>query len=193
MLPGLVSGRRPAASAQMTVRHLLNQTSSLPLLLAGSPLADLDNRPGAIERQARALSTLKLARPVGTSFEYSNINYNLLGLIIEAASGETYSAYIQHHIFDPLGMHHRHTSKAEAQGDGLAVGHQSWFGVPVPVPDLPVPESSLPSGQLISCAEDMAHYLSAFLNGGKWGSAQILSPEGIAELHTACGGNQNAG
>ena len=67
------------------------------------PLADFDDSPGAAERQARALSTLKLTRPVGAAFEYSNLNYNLLGLIIEAASGESYADYIQDHIFTPLG------------------------------------------------------------------------------------------
>jgi CubicO group peptidase (beta-lactamase class C family)/chloramphenicol O-acetyltransferase len=167
----------------MTVRHLLNQTSGLPLLLSWGLLADLDQRPDATERQARALSTLKLSRPVGSAFEYSNLNYNLLGLVIEAASAEPYPAYIQDHIFGPLEMRHSYTSKAPAKRDGMAVGHQSWFGVPRPVPDLPMPRGALPSGQLISSAEDMGRYLIAHLNGGRCGDVQILSPEGIAELH----------
>jgi CubicO group peptidase (beta-lactamase class C family) len=146
-------------------------------------MTDYDDRPGAAERQARALSTLKLARPVGAAFEYSNVNYNLLGLVIEAASGEPYAAYVQKHIFDPLEMRHSHTSKAAARGDGLAVGHQSWFGVPVAVPDLPVASAMLPAGSLISSTEDMGRYLIAHLNAGRWGEAQILSPKGIAELH----------
>lgn len=170
-------------SAQITVRHLLNQTSSLPLLPSWQSLADFDDRPDATEQQARALSTLELARPVGSSFEYSNINYNLLGLIIEAASGESYADYIQNHIFSPLEMNHSHSSKAAAKKDGLAVGHQTWFGIPIAVPDLPVPIGSLPSGQLISSAEDMGHYLIAQLNKGRFSGAQILSPDGIAELH----------
>jgi len=111
------------------------------------------------------------------------VNYNLLGLVIEAASGETYAGYIQNHIFTPLDMSHSYTSKAAARQNGLAIGHISWFGFPVAVPDLPVPVGSLPSGQLISSAEDMAHYLIAHLNEGRYKNVQILSPEGIAELH----------
>jgi CubicO group peptidase (beta-lactamase class C family) len=80
-------------------------------------------------------------------------------------------------------MNHSYTSKAAAEQDGLAVGHQTWFGIPIPVPDLPVPRGSLPSGQLISSAEDMGHYLIAQLNDGRYGDVQILSSEGIAELH----------
>ena len=173
----------PQASAQMTVRQLLNQTSSLPLLPSWQLLANFDDRPNATERQARALSTLKLTRPVGSAFEYSNLNYNLLGLIIEAASGESYADYIQNHIFNPLEMRHSYTSKAAAKLDGLAVGHQSWFGIPIPVPDPPMPTGSLPAGLLISSAEDMAHYLIAYLNQGRYGENQILSPEGISEMH----------
>jgi CubicO group peptidase (beta-lactamase class C family) len=173
----------PQASAQITVRHLLNQTSGLPQLSGLLLLADFDDSPDAPECQARTLSTLKLTRPVGSAFEYSNVNYNLLGLIIEAASGESYEDYIQNHIFTPLGMSHSYTKQVEAKQNGLAVGHQYWFAYPLAVPNLPIPRGSLPSGQLISSSEDMAHYLIAHLNGGRYGDVQILSGAGIDELH----------
>ncbi len=171
------------ASAQITVRHLLNQTGGLSTASGRIPLADFDDSPGATERQARALSTLELSHPIGSAFEYSNANYNLLGLIIEAASGESYAGYIQNHILTPLDMSHTYTSQATAKQNGLAVGHRYWFSVPFAVPNMPIPQGSLPSGQLISSSEDMAHYMIALLNDGRYGNAQILSPEGIAELH----------
>ena len=83
------------ASARMTVRHLLNQTSGLSAMAGSIILSDLDDSPGANERQVRALSRLKLSNPVGLKCEYSNLNYNILGLIVEAASGESYADYIQ--------------------------------------------------------------------------------------------------
>ncbi len=171
------------ASSRMTVRHLLHQTSGLPMLRGMADLGDTDNSSSAAGRQARALSTLKLSRPVGAAFEYSNLNYNLLGLIVEAASGQSYEEYVQRHIFTPLAMDHTYTSPAAARQDGLAVGHRYWFAHPVAVRDLPVPRGSLPSGQLISTAEDLAHYLIAHLNGGCYKDAQILSKSGIEELH----------
>jgi CubicO group peptidase (beta-lactamase class C family) len=173
----------PQASAQMTVRHLLNQTSGLPFLPSEVALADFDDRPDATERQVRALSTIKLTRPVGSKCEYSNFNYNILGLVVEAASGESYASYIQRYIFDPLEMRHSYTTKAAARLAGLAVGHRHWFSLPFPVPDFPVSAGSLPSGQLISCAEDLAHYLVAHLNEGRYGEVQILSSAGIDEMH----------
>jgi CubicO group peptidase (beta-lactamase class C family) len=173
----------PQASAQMTVRHLLNQISGLPYFASAADLADFDDDPGAIERQVRALSTLKIKSPVGTKFKYSNLNYNIAGLIVEAASGESYADYVEKHIFDPLEMRHSYTTKAAAIRDGLAVGHRHWFSLPFPEPDIPIPAGSLPSGQLLSCAEDMAHYLIAHLNGGRYGGRHILSEVGVAELH----------
>jgi CubicO group peptidase (beta-lactamase class C family) len=173
----------PQASARMTVRHLLNQTSGLPTSSGEIALADFDNSPGAAKRQARALSTLVLARPVGSAFEYSNANYNLLGLIIEAASGELYPDYVQKHIFTPLDMSHTYASPAMAKQNGLAVGHQYWFAIPLTVTNMPIPLGSLPAGQLISSSEDMARYMIALLNGGRYGDVQILSSAGIDELH----------
>jgi CubicO group peptidase (beta-lactamase class C family) len=152
--------------------------------VAGSvALADFDDRPDATERQVRALSTLRLNHPPGTKWEYSNLNYNILGLILEVVSGESYAGYIQNHIYDPLGMRHSYTSRKEAKPNGLAMGHRHWFSLPFPARELPIPRGSLPSGQLISNAEDMAHYLIAHLNEGRYGDVQILSEAGVQELH----------
>ncbi|MGD9347270.1 MAG: serine hydrolase [Candidatus Aminicenantes bacterium] len=40
----------------------------------------------------------------GTRYNYSTYGYNLLGAVIESASGQSYGSYIKQHIFDPLGM-----------------------------------------------------------------------------------------
>ncbi len=173
----------PQASAQISVRQLLNQTSGLSAVAGSIALADFDDRPDATERQVRALSTLRLNHPPGSKWEYSNLNYNILGLIIEVVSGESYADYIQSRIYDPLEMRHSYTSRKEAKTNGLAMGHRHWFSLPFPVRNLPIPQGSLPSGQLISSAEDMAHYLMAHLNEGRYGHVQILSAAGIQELH----------
>jgi CubicO group peptidase (beta-lactamase class C family) len=172
----------PHASALITVRHLLHQTSGLPTSAGETPLANFDSDPGAAARQARALATCELNHAPGTVCAYCNMNYNLLGLVIEAASGTTYAEYVRRRIFLPLDMHHTYVDKTAAAQHGLALGHQLWFWWPRPAPDLPVPLGSLPSGQIISCVEDMAHYLIALLNGGRYGRAQILSPAGVDEL-----------
>ena len=76
------------------------------------------------------------------------------------------------HIFNPLDMRHSYPAKEAAQQNGLAMGYRYWFGHPFPAAHLSSPAGSLPSGQLISSAEDMAHYLIANLNGGRYGGTQ---------------------
>jgi len=174
----------PQAAAQITVRHLLNQNSSLSQTTGWKTMVNFDDSPDATEKQARELASFKPSWPVGSKFDYSNTNYNLLGLIIEAASGEKYADYIQSHILIPLEMTHTYTSKAVAKQNDMGSGYMSWFGIPMAVPDLPYPSGSLPAGEIISGAEDMAHYLVAQLNGGSYSDVQILSPEGMAEMHS---------
>jgi proline iminopeptidase len=170
-------------SAEITVRQLLHQISGLSRLSGEIQLADSDSGPGATERQARALAALELGRPAGEAFEYSNANYNLLGPVIEAVSGLSYADYVQKQILDPLGMDHTYTSPALAKQNGLAVGHRYWFAHPIAAPNLPVPLGALPGGLLSSTAEDMARYLSAHLNGDRYGDLQILSTAGFEEMH----------
>jgi CubicO group peptidase (beta-lactamase class C family) len=171
------------AAERITVRQLLNQTSGLPQMPGMVLLADFDAGTDATERQVRQLATLSLDRPPGTAFEYSNLNYNVLGLVIEVTSGETYPDYLQRHIFDPLQMRHTYTSLEAARRDGLAAGHRFWFGFPLAVANPRTPAGSLPSGQIISSAGDLAHYLAAHLHGGRYQDQRVLSAAGMAELH----------
>lgn len=173
----------PAASAQITVRNLLNQTSGLPTWAGNANDTDGRTDDGALERDVRSLSTVRLANPPGTVMQYSNANYSTLGLIVQVVSGQSYEVYISQHIFAPLDMQHSYTSKAEAQQNGLATGYRMWFGFPVPAPDLPYPRRYIAGGYLISSAEDLAHYLIAQNNEGHFGNGVVLSPEGIAALH----------
>ena len=105
----------PVAAARITVRHLVNQTSGLSQFLGMIPLVDLET-PWADARKVheQALADFTPSRPPGEAYEYSNMNFNLLGLIIEAVTGESYGAYIKNNVFAPLGMNHSYTSRAEA-------------------------------------------------------------------------------
>jgi hypothetical protein len=71
----------------------------------------------------------------------------------------------------------------EAERHGLATGHQYWFGVPFSGGGLPYNRATTPAGLIASSAQDMSRYLIAQLNGGRYEGAEILSAEGIAQLH----------
>jgi CubicO group peptidase (beta-lactamase class C family) len=167
-------------SAHISVRQLLNQTSGLPQVYETQ--LSLDQDDSALERTVRSLSTVSLSHPMGT-FGYSNANYDTLGVLVQTVSGQSYENYVKHHIFAPLTMQTSFVSQEEARLHGMASGYRWWFGVPVPV-ILPYNRASLPSGYIISSAEDMAHFLIAQMNGGRYGDVSVLSSDGIALMHT---------
>jgi CubicO group peptidase (beta-lactamase class C family) len=173
-----------ATSAQITVRHLLTQTSGLSRATGNQFQASHDTRADVLERQVRSLSTARLAQPVGVMFQYSNANWWPLGLIVQTVSGQPYDVYIQRHILAPLEMRESFTAVADAQKQGLATGYRYWFGryLPADPQDSGHYPGVLPQGGVISTAEDMAHYLIAYLNQGRYNGKSILSPAGMAEI-----------
>lgn len=170
----------PAASARITVRHLLNQTSGLPTS-AGFWDASRAAEGDLLEQRVRALQSVALAHPPGSAYEYSNANYDTLGLIVEHVSGESFEQYIQQHIFTPLGMNHTFTDAGAARQSGMAQGNQDWFGFARASDDVSE-RSSMAAGGIIASAEDIGRYLAAHLDAGRRAAA-ILSPSGFAMLH----------
>jgi CubicO group peptidase (beta-lactamase class C family) len=171
-----------AASAQITVRHLLYHTSGLPQTVDFPYALRGDNRPDALEARVRELRTVQLNRPVGASYEYSNTDYITLGLLIQQVSGQSYADYMTEHVFTPLQMQRAFTELDEAKANGLATGYRYWFGVPLPG-EMALDRAILPAGGSMSASvEDMTHFLIANLNGGRFGDASMLSPASIAEM-----------
>ena len=172
------------ASSRITVRDLLNQTSGLPTREFGGQLTRKDNSAGALEDYVRGLRTVQLTSPVGAKFQYSNANFNVLGLIIQTVSGQSYEDYVQQHIFTPLDMNNSYTSPEQAREHGRAMGHRYWFGQPVAY-ETPYNHAQLPAGFIDASAQDMTHYLISQLDGGRYEGAQVLSSRGVSTLHEA--------
>lgn len=166
------------ASAKITVRNLLNHTTGIS---GKDGSRDVTSQQG-LEEEVRGLTTIQLAQPVGKTYQYSNVNYNIAGLIVEKVSGQSYADYVTEHIFEPLDMHHSYASQAPALADGLSAGHLYMFGHAFER-ELARPPAHLPSGELIASAEDLTHYVIAHLTDGRYGDTSLLSPQGIAELH----------
>ena len=63
-----------------------------------------DMSDGALSERVRALSDAELVHGPGEAFEYTDANYDTLGLIVEKVSGQSYETSIRERIFTPLGM-----------------------------------------------------------------------------------------
>jgi CubicO group peptidase (beta-lactamase class C family) len=165
------------ASAKITIRHLLNHTSGLSE--SGDPNASAFT--SSLEEQGRLLADPHLTAPVGSQYQYYNQNYRLLGLLVEQVSGQSYGDYLRSHVFEPLGM--EHTTADPAEATHLAQGYSRAFGFALPRSQHFIP-GALPSGYLISTAEDMSHYLLAQLNNRECNGEQMLSPQSLTAMRT---------
>jgi CubicO group peptidase (beta-lactamase class C family) len=118
-------------------------------------------------------------QPLRQTFLYNNMMYTSVGYLIELQSGKTWEEFVRERIFKPLEMKSTVFSIAEMQ-------KFPEYGVPFTekrdsfeLYQLPYYEDTAgmaPCGAIISTIEDMSHWLSALMNGGKYGDKQALPP-----------------
>ena len=119
-LPDFNTANNPRR-AQVTVRMLLTHTSGETGDVELKDPWGLD-KPDKAEGIHRALSTPLESGP-GEVFRYSDINFILLGALIEKISGEAMDGYVQRHVFDPLRMGDTHyLPAAQACGSHTTIG-----------------------------------------------------------------------
>ncbi|AXT54468.1 class A beta-lactamase-related serine hydrolase [Aquimarina sp. AD1] len=90
----------PNDKRNITIHQLLTHSSGLTAGIGG----DYDTITE--EEFLRQVFSSKLISPVGTAFNYSNMGYSLLALIIEKASGMDYETFLNEEIFKPSKMYH---------------------------------------------------------------------------------------
>jgi CubicO group peptidase (beta-lactamase class C family) len=158
----------------VTVRHLLEHTSGISTLEGTDP--SLQSPKSNFEKALKQLARYHPDHESGEHYEYSNWNYALLGEAIARASGQPYAEYMQQNVLDPLEM--SHASYADYHTlPGAASGNLIVFGVPVPY-DEKTPPAMLSAGYLSASAEEMTHYLIAFLNQGQYHGKSLLTSDG---------------
>lgn len=166
-LAGWVNGA--ADAGPLTIRHLLTMTGGFP---TDDPWGD--RQQGLPLDAFRAL----LARGVmfnwapGTRFEYSNLGYAVLGLIVTAASGVPYDEFIRTRLLAPLRMSRTGFAAEEFPAAELAAGYrrgpQGWEELPFD------PYGAFaPMGGVFSCVADLATWSAGF--------AAAYPPDGVCD------------
>jgi len=124
----------------------------------------------------------KRVYPPGTVPAYSNYAASLAGYIVERVSGEPFDQYIEHHIFRPLGMEHSTFRQPlpPALKKDMALGYPSSSSNPEPF-EMVV---GAPAGSLSATGADMAKFMIAHLQNGRYGNTRILRPETAKTMHT---------
>jgi CubicO group peptidase (beta-lactamase class C family) len=199
---------RPARTT-MTMRHLLTHTSGLAYWIpaAGSDLLPSmyrergitpgdygirGVRPGygpqvkTLSEMIARLAELPLAADPGTAYQYS-VGYDVMGLVIERATGTSLETYFREQIFEPLKMTSsgfqvptsqaaRLTTNYEASADGLIPIDRGESSVWLRPPSLVAG-----GGGLVSTAHDFARFTGMLLGRGTFDGVQVLR-EDIARV-----------
>src|ERR1041385_8503748 len=146
---------------EITLRQMLNMVSGIS---DNDPAIYGDHLTQPISRKDMFanLNKLPLMWKPGTHMVYTNTNYNMLGLIVERASGQSYLAFLRDHIFSPLGM--SSTSTIDQPPADMAIGyHHDKPGQPFETRAELHPDFSFGTGNLVSTTQDLLKWDAALL------------------------------
>ncbi|MDJ0275212.1 serine hydrolase domain-containing protein [Sphingomonas sp. 2R-10] len=196
---------RPATKP-VTVRNLLTHTAGLgysivtkgPLLKeyerlgivpaavnAQAEVAMAQARPKSLKEFADRVATLPLIAEPGTKWSYS-IGLDVVGRVIEVASGMSFERFLQTRMFNPLGMTSTYWTVPQSEKGRFATNY-AWAGdnlVPVDPAATSVWLSppSFPYGGagLVMSAGDYDRFLHMLQNGGTLDGRRVMKPETVA-------------
>ena len=189
---------RPAKTP-MTVRHLMTHTSGLSyffygkgpvpqayrrnglLGVAGLPAEKDDGAPPAsLAEFAERLATVPLISEPGTAYNYS-VSLDLLGAVIERASGMPFDAFLRARLFGPLDMRstafraldmNRFSTNYLVTPKGLTLADSPARSVYAAYPKIPYGGAGL-----VSSARDYARFGLMLLGDGALGKVRVMAPE----------------
>lgn len=160
-LPGLVRANGNDGR-KITVRQLLQHTSGLREY-ALDPRVQSEPRRDWKHEELIAMATEQppLSEP-GDEWHYSNANYILAGMIVEKATGHSFTHELKRRIIKPLKLRHTSMPATRAMPRPYAHGYFGSFG---DVSTEISPSSGWTSGGMISTVDDVARFHRALFTG----------------------------
>lgn len=176
----------------VTVRQLLTHRSGLP---AGRDLWRLTNDPA--EARRLVLSTPLVAHP-GQYYEYSDLGADVLGMIVEAASGQRLDQFLSERVFEPLGMHDTFFRPSPSLRDRIApteVAPPRGYPLRGEVHDENAYALGGVAGHagLFSTASDLAVFAQMMLNRGVYNGVRIISDSTVTLFTRRTAGHRALG
>ncbi len=161
-------------TGKITVRDLLVQESGL----SRKNSIPNSNAQITIKERIKQLSTMKEKDKPGKAFNYLNDNYNILGLLIEEVSGQSYAEYMENFVFKPIGMVNT-TADYDNIVESKVYGYTNVFGFSKKIKERII-KYDIPSGYILSTIEDMNQYMQFLLDPDK----DIISNESIQYMRS---------
>ena len=135
----------------------------------------------------------------GAGYEYCNLNYNMVGAVIERLSGERFDQYVKHHILDPLGLYggycvdsldHSRFAKLyeyDSVSKQLVYAPLAYNPRSAEVKNYVLGYSTpvfSPTGGMKISATDLARYMMMHMNDGKLNGVRIISKKSSRIMQT---------
>jgi CubicO group peptidase (beta-lactamase class C family) len=174
----------PATYPQpITMKHLLAHTPGFEERVAGA----LAKSAADLMPLGNFLAThmpSRVRRP-GIFSSYSNYGTMLAGYIVEVVSGIPFPTYIERNIFEPLGM--RNSTFREPLPAGflpdMSAGYTYEDGA-FQAHEFELSNGGSPAGALSASATDMAKFMIAHLQNGRYEDRRILKEETSEFMHS---------
>jgi len=169
----------PEITDEITIHELLIHTSGLGNYFDSSVYLDMHDQIRSIDDYLSLFADEPLLFQSGSQFAYSNSGYIVLGLIIEAVSGQSYYEYVQEYIFVPSDMYDTACYELDAGTPNLAIGYTTLDWDRNDTGQINDNASMLPmrggsAGGCYSTTPDLLSFSNALLNN------QLLNPESTA-------------
>ena len=191
VLPRLALENRWQASDPVRIRHLLAHTAGLENVRLWQAFSVA---PGADTPLAAALgddpSLLRVRTRPGSRYAYSSLGYTLLGMVIEAVSGERYERYLDTALLRPLAMRDSTFAFRTQAGPHanpyadplLAMGHLGDGAA-----QRALPMYLRPAGQFTTTAADMARFAIFLMGDGRIDGQAFIAPKLLGALGRPAG------
>ncbi|WP_432409039.1 serine hydrolase domain-containing protein [Wukongibacter sp. M2B1] len=144
-------------AGDIKIKHLLYHTSGIPFKTLGyiPPSKSKD----ALENTTYMLTDFNLDFSPGKEFAYVSTNYDILGLLVQKTSGESFEEFMQKSILIPLGLNNTYVLPTEITvKENITKGHKVGF-LGVREYDAPFYRGNAPAGYFISNAKDMERWM----------------------------------
>ena len=167
----------------ITLHHLLTHTAGFDDRFLELGVMNPDDLEPLGEYLARRLPSR--VQPPDEIYNYSNFGIVLAAHLVEVVTGEPFAQYVDAHICTPLGMAAGGFDQPLPPELAARLAH-SYVVEDDAFEEAPWQDAASqvwPSGAYAATATDMAKFMMAHLHQGRYGNAQILRPETMAQMH----------
>ena len=134
---------------------------------------------------------LELSKDVRAAWQYNNLCYNVLGLLIERVSGESYESFVRRCLTDKLGMKISFTLEDLESSPEPATPYMMHEDTRLKAIRLPI--TTLAGGAINTSVADLANWMLLHLGNGEFDGQRLLPATLVTELHAPRARNTNPG